>query len=328
MKRDTLRCLAGLALAAALAACSALVQAQTKLKWAHVHEPHEPFHRHARWAAEEIARRTAGQVQVEVFPAGALGQEPELHPAMALGTVDIVHTGLPFAGRVHPPLLVAAAPYAFRDVAHWEAFRAGPLFRELAQQYEAKGGGHHVAGLAYAGQRHLTARQPVQAPEDLRGVKLRVPDAALYRFFPDALGAEPTPVPYPALYVALKEGVVQAQENPLAAIESLRLHEVQDVLVLTGHAVDAIVTLVAAGTWSKLGEPERKVLDEVLWEAATRAGQEVQQREGAIAADLEKRGMTVVRPDRAPFIRAVHEALGKADTPWPKPLFERVQALR
>ena len=109
-----------------------LAHAQTKLKWAHVYEVSEPYHLQALWAAGEIKKRSNGRLDIEVFPASTLGKETDINQALSLGTVDIIYTGMAFAGRTFPPMSIASGPFIFRDYPHWEHFRDGPVFREVA----------------------------------------------------------------------------------------------------------------------------------------------------------------------------------------------------
>ncbi|HEY2628548.1 MAG TPA: TRAP transporter substrate-binding protein DctP, partial [Usitatibacter sp.] len=214
------RIFGALALAAALVSAAPIVSAQTKLKWAHVYESSEPYHVQALWAAEEIKKRTNGRYQIDVFPASTLGKETDINQALSLGTIDIIYTGMAFAGRNYPPMSIASGPFIFRDFDHWQKFRNGPIFKELAQGYEDKSGGNHIVGYTYYGQRHLTANKMVTKPEDMKGMKLRVPDAPLFMMFPRAVGANPTPIAFAEVYLALQNGTVDAQENPLPTIEA------------------------------------------------------------------------------------------------------------
>lgn len=328
-RRKTMKHLAGLAAIAALSMGAAtLAQAQTKLKWAHVYEVSEAYHKQALWAAEEIKKRSGGKYQIDVFPASQLGKETDINQGLTLGTVDIIYTGMAFAGRTHPPLSIGSGPFIFRDYAHWQAFRNSPIFKELAQQYEAKSGGNHVAGYTYYGQRHLTANKLVQKPEDMKGMKLRVPDAPLMVMFPKAVGANPTPIAFAEVYLALQNGTVDAQENPLPTIDAKKFYEVQKYIMLTGHITESLITIVGAPTWAKLPPADRKLFDEVLWEASTKATQDIVAAENALVTDFEKRGKTVVKVDRGPFIQAVQKAVTAPDAPWPKELYDRVQALK
>jgi tripartite ATP-independent transporter DctP family solute receptor len=320
------RILAALALAALLVA-PPLALAQTKIKWAHVYETSEPYHQQALWAADEIGKRTNGRYQVEVFPASTLGKETDINQALSLGTVDIIYTGMAFAGRLYPPMSIASGPFIFRDYDHWQKFRNGPVFREVAKGYEDKSG-HKIVGYTYYGQRHLTANKMVTKPEDMKGMKLRVPDAPLFVMFPRAVGANPTPIAFAEVYLALQNGTVDAQENPLPTIDAKKFYEVQKYIILTGHITESLVTIVAGDTWKKLSEADRKIFSDVLWEASTRAGSDIAAQEAKLVTDFEKRGKTVVKVDRGPFIQAVKSAVTAPDAPWPKDLYDRVQAIK
>jgi len=302
-------------------------EAQTKLKWAHVYETSEPYHTQALWAAEEIKKRTNGRYQIDVFPASTLGKETDINQALSLGTVDIIYTGMAFAGRTFPPMSIAAGPFIFRDYNHWQAFREGPVFREVAKGYEDKSG-HKIVGYTYYGQRHLTANKMVTKPDDMKGMKLRVPDAPIFVMFPRAVGANPTPIAFAEVYLALQNGTVDAQENPLPTIEAKKFYEVQKYIILTGHITESLVTIVAGSTWGKLSEADRKIFSDVLWEASSRATRDIVDAENKLVTDFEKRGKTVVKVDRGPFIQAVRGAVTAPDAPWPKDLYDRVQAIK
>src|SRR5215204_1831840 len=134
------------------------VSAQTKLKWAHVYEVNEPYHTEAVWAAEEIKKRTNGKYEIPVFPASQLGNENQINEGLGLGTVDMIYTGVAFAGSIHKPIAITNAPYVLRDFEHWKAYRDAKLFRDIAKGYEDKTR-HKVIALNYYGQRHVTGEQ-------------------------------------------------------------------------------------------------------------------------------------------------------------------------
>lgn len=328
-KRTSLRALAAGALLALMSTGSTSVWAQTTtLKWAHVYEVSESYHKQALWAADEIRKRSNGKYTIEVFPASTLGKETEINQGLTLGTVDIIYTGMAFAGRTYPPMSIATAPFVFRDFAHWQAFRNGPIFKELAAAYGSKSGGHSVVGCTYYGLRHMTANKPILKPEDMKGMKLRVPDAPLYTMFPKAVGANPTPIAFAEVYLALQNGTVDGQENPLPTIDAKKFYEVQKHIMLTGHITESLVTIVSSGTWRKLSEADRKLFSEVLWEASTRATGEIVEAENRLVTEFQKRGVSVMKVDRAPFIAALQKPLTAPDAPWPKALFDRVQAIK
>jgi tripartite ATP-independent transporter DctP family solute receptor len=310
------------------ATCTALpAAAQTALKWAHVYEVSEPYHTWAVWAAEEFAKRTDGRYTIEVFPASSLGKESDINEALGIGTVDIIYTGQLFAGRSYGPIAIGGAPFMFRDYAHWDAFRQSDLFDELAQGY-LDASGNHVVAMTYYGERHVTSNRKIEKPEDMQGLKIRVPDAPLYMMFPRAVGANPTPIAFAEVYLALQQGVVDAQENPLPTIEAKKFYEVQDYIVLTGHITDALLTIIGGPAWEKIEEADRNVLIEILNEAAARATEEIVQKEKELVQGFRDMGKEVIEVDKAPFRDAVVKAHMGPDATWEQDVYDRLQAIQ
>lgn len=327
-KRTAIHALALSAICAVAGLSSSLALAQTKLKWAHVYETGESYHKQALWAADEVKKRTAGRVQIDVFPSSQLGKETDINQGLTLETVDIIYTGMAFAGRTLPALSLASAPFVFRDYAHWETFRASPLWRELSNQYEAKSGGHQIVGYTYYGMRHMTSNKVIAKPDDMKGLKLRVPDAPIFMMFPKAVGANPTPIAFAEVYLALQNGTVDAQENPLPTIEAKKFYEVQKYITLTGHITESLVTVISSSAWQRLNADDRKAVESVLWDASTRASAEILDAENKLADEFVKRGKTVNKVDRTPFAAAVRTQMTAPDAPWSRELFEKVQALK
>ena len=321
---------ATLAAATALAAAGLLTApaaAQTVLKWAHVYEAPEPYHTWALWAAEEFKKRTDGRYEIEVYPASTLGKESDINEGLGLGTVDIIYTGQLFAGRFHGPIAIGGAPYMFRDYAHWEKFRDGDLFQELSQGYQ-DATGNHVIALTYYGERHVTSNKPIEKPEDMAGLKIRVPDAPLYMMFPKAVGANPTPIAFAEVYLALQQGVVDAQENPLPTIEAKKFFEVQDHIVLTGHITDALLTIVSGSAWDNMEEADRNALVEIAQEAARSATQEIIAKEQELVQGFRDRGKNVVEVDRAPFREVTQKLHMGPDATWDQATYDRLQGIQ
>ena len=304
------------------------VQAQTKLKWAHVYETSEPYHTAALWAAGEIAKRTNNRYTIEVFPASTLGKESDINQGLTLGTVDIIYTGQLFAGRSYGPIAIGGAPFMFRDFNHWKAFAASPLFNELADGYRQKSGGHKVLAITYYGERHVTSNRAINKPEDMKGLKIRVPDAPLYTMFPRAVGANPTPIAFAEVYLALQNGTVDAQENPLPTIDAKKFYEVQKFIVLTGHITDALLSIVSSQTWNRLSDADKATFDAVLKEAASRATTQIIEMEKNLGAEFKKKGKEVVAINRAPFREATMKLHNGPDATWPKDVYDKLQALK
>jgi tripartite ATP-independent transporter DctP family solute receptor len=301
--------------------------AQTTLKWAHVYEASEPYHTWALWAADEFAKRTDNRYKIEVFPASSLGKESDINEGLGIGTVDIIYTGQLFAGRSYGPIAVGGAPYMFRDFTHWQKFRDSDLFQELAQGY-LEASGNHAVSLTYYGERHVTSNKKIEKPEDMKDLKIRVPDAPLYMMFPKAVGANPTPIAFAEVYLALQQGVVDAQENPLPAIEAKKFYEVQQYIVLTGHITDALLTIIGGPTWDNMEEADRTILIELMKEAADKCTQDIVKLEQDLVQTMRDRGKEVIEVDRAPFRAAVVPAHSGPDATWDKDVYDRLQALQ
>jgi tripartite ATP-independent transporter DctP family solute receptor len=265
---------------------------------------------------------------MEVFPASSLGKETDINQGLTLGTVDIIYTGQLFAGRTYGPVAIGGAPFMFRDFEHWKAYANGNLFQELAEGYRQKSGGNKMVAITYYGERHVTSNEPINKPEDMKGLKIRVPDAPLYTMFPRAVGANPTPIAFAEVYLALQNGTVDAQENPLPTIDAKKFYEVQKFIVLTGHITDALITIVGGPTWNKLSDADKKIFEAVFKEAAARATGEIVEIEKKLGAEFEKRGRTVVRVDRTPFRDAVVKLHNGPDATWDKATYDKLQALK
>lgn len=314
------------ALAAGAVAWSGSAAAK-ELKFAHVYETSEPFHEWAVWAAEEFEERTDGRHTMEVFPASSLGKEVDINEGLGLGTVDVIYTGNQFAARYYGPIGIAGAPYMFRDFEHWQAYRDSELFEEIAAGYEKKTG-NEVITLTYYGQRHVTSNKPIDKPADMEGLKIRTPNAPLYMMMPDATGANPTPIAFAEVYLALQQGTVDAQENPLNTIRAKKFYEVQDYINLTGHITDSLLTIVSGVTWEQLSQKDREILSNVLEEAAQKATQDILKSEENLVSWFEEQGTTVNEDvDRDAFREAVRPHLTGDDVAWSKETFKKLQAI-
>ena len=303
--------------------------AQTKLKWAHVYEVAEPYHTQALWAAGEIKKLTNGKYDIEVFAASQLGNENQINEGLGLGTVDIIYTGTSFAGSVYKPLAISGAPFMLRDFDHWKAYRGSKLFRELAKGYEDKTK-HKVIALTYYGERMVTANKEIKKPEDMKGMKLRVPPAPLFLMFTKSVGANATPIAFAEVYLALQQKTVDGQENPLPTIMAKKFYEVQTHVMLTGHITETLLTIVGSHVWSKLSDPEKKIFEDTLMQAAAKASDEIRASEQKIADELRKLGKTVVQVDREAFRKAavpLHND-ASAGAGWTQAQYDEFQALK
>ncbi|MEK1886723.1 MAG: sialic acid TRAP transporter substrate-binding protein SiaP [Phyllobacterium sp.] len=312
---------------AALALSAAAAQAQTALKWAHVYETSEPFHTESVWAAEEINKRTNGRYKIDVFPASQLGKEADINQGLKLGTVDIIISGSSFAARDYKPIGVTYFPYIFRGPEHLIAYTKSDVFKRLAAGYEEKTG-NHIAAVSYYGTRQTTSNKPIAKCSDMEGLKIRVPDVPAYLAMPRACGANTTPIAFAEVYLALQNGTVEAQENPLTTIEAKKFYEVQKNIVLTGHIVDHLNTVVSKQLWSSLSDEDKKIFGEVMQEAAERTTKTIEEKEKALVTTFKEKGINVTEVDKADFEKAVMEKVKFEDFGYEKSDWEAIRAIK
>jgi len=301
--------------------------AQTKLKWAHVYETSEPYHTWSVWAAGEIEKRTNGKYHIDVFPASSLGKESDINQGLTLGTVDMIISGLSFAARTMPRIGVGYYPYTFRDGDHLIKWAQSPAFKEMTDEYRNKTG-IQITSMTYYGARHTTSNKLFTDCAGMKGLKIRVPDVPAYLALPKSCGANPTPIAFAEVYLALQNGTVDAQENPLPTIEANKFYEVQKYIILTGHIVDSLATEIAPHVWSKLSDQEKKIFTDVTQEAAAKATAQIQKRESELADEFRKKGLTVQAVDRKSFQDAVlknvtFESMGYVKADW-----DKIQAIK
>ena len=312
--------------AAALAALPAAGSAQTMLKWAHVYETSEPYHTCAVEASDRLMAATDDRYGIEVFPASSLGKEVDINEGLGFGTVDVIYTGQLFAGRAYGPIAIGGAPFMFRDYAHWDAFRNSELFAELSEGY-TEATGNHIVAMTYYGARDVTSNKPILTPADMEGLKIRVPNAPLYMMFPEAVGANPAPIAFAEVYLALQQGTVDAQENPLPTIQAKKFYEVQSDINLTEHITDALLTIVGGPAWDAMEEGDREALREVATETAVCATDQIIAAEADLVQWFRDQGVNVNEVDREPFIEAVRAVHNGPMATWDQETYDRLQAI-
>jgi tripartite ATP-independent transporter DctP family solute receptor len=313
--------------AVALAAASSGAFAQTKLKWAHVYETSEPYHKWSVWAGDEIKKRSNGKYEVQVFPASSLGKESDINQGLQLGTVDIIISGASFAARSFPRIGVGYYPYTFRDADHLLKFAKSDVFKELADGYKAKTG-IQVTAVTYYGARHSTSNKLFTKCDEMKGLKMRVPDVPAYMALPRACGANPTPIAFAEVYLALQNGTVDAQENPLPTIEAKKFYEVQKNIILTGHINDSLITQIAPHVWNKLSPQDQQMFTAVMQEAAAKATEDIRKREAELVDEFKKKGINVVNVNKDEFRDRIVKAIDMSSMGYDKKDWDRIQAIK
>ena len=305
---------------------STAVTAQEVIKFAHVYESATPYHTAMLRAADAFAKATDNRYKMEVFPASQLGKEAALNEGLTLGTVDAIYTGVAFLGQSYGPIAISDYPFTLRSYDHWKAYVKSDLFAEMAGEYK-KVTGNTIAAMTYYGARHVTSNKPILKPADMQGLKIRTPNAPAYQLFPKATGANPTPMAFSEVYLALQQGVVDAQENPLPTIKFKKFYEVQSQINLTGHITNSLSVVVSPITIKKLGADADKLIA-ALSIAAAEASDEIVKSENELADWFRTQGVTVNVVDRGPFMAAVLPELTGGNVPFSKEIYQRLQAIQ
>lgn len=314
-----------LAAGLALAVCSAGAQGRV-LKWVHVYEAAEPYHMQALQAAEAVAQATQGRLRIEVIPASKAGAEDTFPAKLKSGELDIAYLGMTHAAKEFPSLGVAGFPFTFLNTDHVRRYLASPFFQEQLDGYE-KATGQHMVGAVYYGARHVTSNRPIATPADMAGLKLRVPGAPAYQLFGQAMQAQVVPIAFAKVHEALKNGEVEAQENPLATIYAKKFYEVQKYAVLTAHIHDLVSVTVAGSTWKSLAPADRAVLKGALHKAITWVNVQTISNELLMEGELAKLGLKMVSVDRKAFRDAALKRVSPTDLGATQKDYERIQAL-
>ena len=312
---------------AALAVAAGPAAAQQKLKWAHVYETSEPYHKWSVWAAEEIKKRSNGKFDITVFPASSLGKETDINQGMQLGTVDMIISGPSFAARSYPRLGIAYYPFIFRDADHLIAYSKSDVFKEMVDGLRDKTG-IQITAYTYYGARQTTSNRPFTDCAGMKGLKIRVPDVPTYMATPKSCGANPTPIAFAEVYLALQNGTVEAQENPLTTIEAKKFYEVQKAIMMTGHIIDGLTTQIAPHVWSKLTDQEKAMFTEVTRQAAANATADIKKRETELADEFKKKGLQIVNVDRKTFSDAVLKNAPLESMGFDKKDYDRIVAIK
>ena len=296
--------LTGLATVALTA--SAMAQDMT-LKLGHPANEDNIWHKASMKFAEEVEALTEGRIAVEVYPNETLGKEMDVINGMQLGTADMTITGESLQNYA-PMAALLAIPYGYETLEDMDAVAGGELGEKIEQQIIEKVGIRPIAYFA-RGPRNLTSNRPITSPEELDGLKMRVPNVPLFLNVWKALGANPTPMAFSEVFTSLQNGTIEAQENPLALIKSANFNEVQDYVNQTQHVRSWIYLTLSDMAWQQMSEDDQAAVMEAAARAQEWEREQFLEEEQALQAELEELGMEFVEVDSAAFAAAAKEAV-------------------
>ena len=319
--------IAALAIGATLAAGA---HAQTvTIRWGDVVPATHPSVQMIERIAADVKAKSNGRIAIQAFPAGQLGGSRDMIDAVANGAQQIVTEGAANFGAWVPSISVVEAPYVWRDAAHLQKAMNGPIGQRFNDTL-VKARGMRILGTTYYGTRHITTTsKEVKSPADMVGFKLRVPENDVFKAMAEAWGAKPTPMNFGELYLALKQNVVDGQENPLPTIKSGKFDEVQKYLVLSGHIITPRLVVVNEAFWQGLSAADRKLLEDAIRVGIAWQDEELAKQEKSLVDTFKAAGMTVITPDANAFRVPVLAKVPKMfESKWGAGTFEAIQAIR
>jgi tripartite ATP-independent transporter DctP family solute receptor len=318
-----------------LALCASLspLMAQTKIPL-RISTPAVPDDWHAKmWTVfkESLDKAAPNQFDVQIHLNASLFKQGAEPAAMARGNLELTTVSAFDMAKLVPEFSIFTAGYIVRDPQHQQKVFNGPigdeLFKAVADKMEIT-----VLSTAYLGTRQVNLREArnVRTPADLKGIKLRMPGSKEWLFLGETLGATATPLAFGEVYMGLKTGTIDGQDNPLPTVRAAKFYEVTKQLVLTNHLVDSLFIAIASKTWNGMTAAQKQAVKAAALAAATFNNDNRIKEEAQIIDFFKQQGLQVNTPDVEAFRKSVQDAYAKSDYAkvWTKGMLERINNTR
>ena len=329
----TRRCVTPMLLGLALCASLSPLMAQTKIPL-RISTPAVPDDWHAKmWTVfkESLDKAAPNQFDVQIHLNASLFKQGAEPAAMARGNLELTTVSAFDMAKLVPEFSIFTAGYIVRDPQHQQKVFNGPigdeLFKAVADKMEIT-----VLSTAYLGTRQVNLREArnVRTPADLKGIKLRMPGSKEWLFLGETLGATATPLAFGEVYMGLKTGTIDGQDNPLPTVRAAKFYEVTKQLVLTNHLVDSLFIAIASKTWNGMTAAQKQAVKTAAQAAATFNNDNRIKEEAQIIDFFKQQGLQVSTPDVEAFRKSVQDAYAKSDYAkvWTKGMLERINYTR
>lgn len=285
--------------------------ASVELKLGHFASDTHPCGIAAAQFKKNVEMRTNGEVKITLFGNNALGSPPEVLEQVLLGAVDMSLSGQDQLAKYLPFYDVISTPFAFKDYAMADRIIDGG-FKTWAEPELLKKNLVHLSDWEWGFRQLTNSKKPILVPADLKGMKIRTPPAFAYQAFVDAAGGNAVTIAFSELVMAMKQGVVDGQENPVGTIYDLKLYETQKYMSILNYTYSSMVHVVNKKSWDKLTPSQQKIVAEESANSAKLARKLLRDNEAVQLKDLEAtKGMIISRPDLAPWKAAMGPAWDK-----------------
>ena len=285
--------------------------APKELKWGSVHTEDHLATQMMMMAINEINEKAEG-IHITGYPNSVLGASQDLVEGVQAGLIEIITEGPSQFGSMIPKASQVEAPYLYQNINHMMTALNGEYKDKLNELFDTIG--VKIAGTFYYGTRQLTVNKEVHTLEDLKGMKIRVPQADMYVKMIDSWNAAATPMALGDLYLALQTGTVDGQENPLTTYDAQKFYETDaKYIILTNHIICPNMVFINEAVYNSFSDADKAVFDEAITKAVNWMSEQQEAVEASMAAELEAKGCTVITPD---------DTIKGATVPYIKPLVE------
>lgn len=304
------------ALSLAAAPAPALAQDVLNLKLGHIQSEQDLWHLGAQKFKEELEKRSNGTITLTIYPNSTLGGDRDLVEGMQMGTVDFgLIAGV--LGNFAPSIQLLELPYLFKSQDEFNKVVKGKIGEEIAGNVLSSAN-VRILDWWERGSRQVTANKPINGLDDLKGLKIRVPEIPAMVTTWRAIGANPTPMAWSEVYTGLEQRVIEAQENPIPFIYGGRINEVQSNLAFTNHKYEYVTLVISEMRWNQLTPEQQKIVAEAANAATAYENELVRTKTDEMLKKMEAAGLKVTHPDTAPIAAAAqsaHDAFGAKVNP-------------
>jgi TRAP-type transport system periplasmic protein len=280
---------------------------------------------------ESLDKSAPGEFDVQINLNGSLFKQGTEPAAMARGNLELAAISAQDIAKILPEYSIYTAGYLIRDPDHQQKVFNGPIgaemYKAVAEKMEVQ-----ILGIGYLGSRQVNLREVrnVKTPADLKGVKLRMPGSKEWLFLGEALGATPTPLAFGEVYLGLKTGTVDGQDNPLPSVRAAKFYEVTKQIVLTSHLTDGIFIAISSKSYNAMSAAQKQKVNAATQAAIAYNNDNRIKEEAQLVDFFKKEGLQVTTPDVEAFRKTVQTAYQNSEYAkvWPKGLVERINAVK
>ncbi|KAA2316035.1 C4-dicarboxylate ABC transporter [Pseudooceanicola sediminis] len=277
-----------------------------------------------------LAEKVSGIADMQLYYGGNLFKQTTEIIAIQRGNLEMGNVSPQDIATQIPAFSILTSAYLFRDAEHLKAFFASDAGAEMKAMAEDQLG-IHILGPTYFGTRQVGLRidKEINTPEDMAGVKLRMPGGDAWQFLGKALGANPTPMAYAEVYTGLQTGAIDGQDNPLPNVENMKFYEVMKQIVQTSHLVGYDLLVISQKVWDEMSEEDRSAFEAAADEAIAWSTAEHLKREEELASSFEEQGLKIYTPDVDAFRAYAQKMYLDSDlsSDWPEGMLERINAM-